>query len=369
MVTEVTKRGQGKEEKMSARIIRFAAIVALSVPGLLAAAVLPSRAQSLVELYDKAKAEGSLVLFVGGPTAPWEARAKQFEQRYPGIKISITGGFSNVLDKQIDQQLKDNKLAVDTAIFQTLDDFVRWKAQGQLLPFKPDGFDAIDASFKDDDGAFLGVMIIAMPYQFNTQLVKSEDVPKSALDFLKPIFRGKVVAAYPADDDATLYLFHSIVQKYGWDYMDKYMANQPNFIQGHLSVQRSISSGQNLVTPDSIFSITEAEKRAGKPVDSHFSSIDPTPIWPLTGAVFKNAPHPNAGRLFLAWLLEKDQQAKVGTWSVRADVPPPTGYKPIFSYPVVNDYRGFLTNAGQIADLRKRFEAYTGPVVNTGGVR
>ena len=49
--------------------------------------------------------------------------------------------------------------------------------------------------------------------------------------------------------------------------------------------------------------------------------------------------------------------------------PPPTGYKPIFSYPVVNDYGGFLTNARQIANLRKRFEAYTGPVVNTGGVR
>jgi ABC-type Fe3+ transport system substrate-binding protein len=353
---------------MSAWTIRLAA-TAVSLVGLLAVAMVPSQAQSLDELHVQAKAEGGLVLYVGGPTAPWEARAKQFEQRYSGIKVSITGGFSNVLDKQIDQQLKENKLAVDTAIFQTLDDFVRWKAEGQLIAFKPNGFDAIDASFKDGEGAFFGVMVIAMPYQYNTQLVKREDVPKSATDFLKPIFRGKVVAAYPADDDATLYLYYTIVQKYGWEYMDKYMANRPNFIQGHLSVQRSISSGQNLVTPDSIFSITEAEKRAGKPVDSYFSTIDPTPIWPLTGAVFKNAPHPNAGKLFLSWLLEKDQQANVGTWSVRSDVPPPTGYKPIFSYPVVNDYRSFLTNAKLISDLRKRFEGYTGPVVNTGGVR
>jgi hypothetical protein len=28
-----------------------------------------------------------------------------------------------------------------------------------------------------------------------------------------------------------------------------------------------------------------------------------------------------------------------------------------------------LANAKQIGDLRKRFEGYTGPVVNTGGVR
>lgn len=37
--------------------------------------------------------------------------------------------------------------------------------------------------------------------------------------------------------------------------------------------------------------------------------------------------------------------------------------------PGVNDYIGFLDNPAQVADLRKRFEAYTGPVVNTGGVR
>ena len=349
--------------------MRFAAMTALALIVAPLAAVLPLQAETLDEVYSKAKSEAHFVLYVGGPTAPWEAKAKQFERRFPGIAVSITGGFSNVLDKRVDQQLKDNKLEVDTAIFQTLNDFVRWKAEGRLLPFRSEGFDAIDASFKDKDAAFAGVMVIAMPYQYNAELVRAEDVPKSALDFLKAQFRGKVVACYPADDDATLYLFHTIVQKYGWDYMDKYMANQPNFIQGHLGVQRSISSGRNLVTPDSIFSITEGEKRAGKSVESHFSLVDPTPIWPLTGAVFKDAPHPNTAKLFLGWLLEKEQQANMDTWSVRADVPPPAHYQPIFTYPIVNDYIGFLRNQAVVADLRKRFEVYTGPVVNAGGVR
>ena len=64
-----------------------------------------------------------------------------------------------------------------------------------------------------------------------------------------------------------------------------------------------------------------------------------------------------------------EQQATTGTWSVRGDVAPPAGYKPIFSYKVVNDYRDFLTNEARIVELRKRFEHYTGPVVNVGGVR
>ncbi len=78
-------------------------IVALA--GLATAPWLCANAETLDELYAKAKPEGNLVLYVGGPTAPWEAMAKQFEQRYPGIKFAISGGFSNVLDKKIDAQI------------------------------------------------------------------------------------------------------------------------------------------------------------------------------------------------------------------------------------------------------------------------
>jgi ABC-type Fe3+ transport system substrate-binding protein len=347
--------------------IRLAAAAALS--GSMAAGALSAHAQSLDELYAKAKTEGAFAFYVGGPTAPWEARAKAFNERYPGIAVSVGGGFSNVLDKKIDAQIAAKKLEVDAAILQTAADFVRWKSEGRLLVFKPGGFDKMDAAFKDTDGAFWATTVNVVPYMYNTEKVAAADVPNSALDFLKPQFQGKMVTPYPADDDVTLWVFYHIVQKYGWSYMDKYMAAKPTFIQGHLGEQRSIGSGQNFVTFDSILDITSELKRQGQPVDSHIPSSDALPIWPLTGAVFKDAPHPNAAKLFLSWLLAPEQQSKLPTWSPRSDVPPPAGYKPIFAYKVANDYRAFLTNQTQIADLRKRFEGYTGPVVNAGGVR
>src|SRR4029077_1767321 len=239
----------------------------LSLLSLAAAALFiytfPARAQGLDAFYDNAKSEGALVLYTGGPTAPWDAAAKVFSAHYPGIAVSVTGGFSNVLDKKIDAQLADGKLAVDFAVFQTLQDFVRWKQQGALLEFKPQGFDKIDPSFKDPGGAFVAIQVNAHTYAYNPNLVKPEDVPRSALDFLNPRFKGKVVSCYPADDDATLYIFYNIVQKYGWSYMDRYMANQPNFIQGHLGVVRSIASGENLVTFDTIATISMDQKNLG----------------------------------------------------------------------------------------------------------
>ncbi len=347
---------------------RFAANAGIALVAGLAAA-LPAHAQSLDDFYAKAKGEGAFAFYVGGPTAPWEARAKVFEERFPGVKVTVGGGFSNVLDKKVDAQLAVGKLEVDAVIFQTAGDFGRWKAEGRLLAFKPNGFDKMDAAFKDADGTFWATSVNVVPYMYNTEKVAAADIPNSALDFLKPQFQGKVVTAYPADDDVTLWVFNHIVQKYGWSYMDKYMAQKPTFIQGHLGEQRSIGSGQNIATFDSILDITDGLKRQGQPVDSHIPTGDALPIWPLLGAIFKDAPHPNAAKLFLSWLLTPEQQAKLPTWSPRSDVPPPAGYKPILSYKVANDYRAFLTDQKKVDELRKKFEGYSGPIVNSGGVR
>src|SRR5258708_21826434 len=99
-------------------------------------------------------------------------------------------------------------------------------------------------------------MGIAMPYMVNTEHVSSADVPDSALDFLKPQFRGKAATPYPADDAATLWLFHHVVRKYGWDLIDKDMLNNPDFIQCPPGQQPSIASGRNTISIASFFNLT-----------------------------------------------------------------------------------------------------------------
>ncbi len=328
-----------------------------------------SQAETMDELYAKAKAEKTLVLYGGGPVAPYERWAKEFESAFPGLTVSVTGGYSNVLDEKIDRQLRDGKLEVDIAVFQTAQDFVAWKRAGVLLPFKVDGFDKIHPSFRDADGAFTVISANTLSYAYNTKLVRPDDVPRSALDFLKPVFRGHAVTAYPADDDATLYVFDTIVRKYGWEFMDKYMATKPNFIQGHLGVLRSVAAGENLVTFDATVSTTGGLKRAGQPIDFAFADSDAVPVFVITAGIFKDAPHPAAAKLYLNWYMAPAQQSRTGVFSPRTDVPPPAGLKPLFEYNVENNYRAFVTDEKRLEELRKRYEAYTGPVKNKGGVK
>ena len=216
------------------------------------------------QLYEKAKAEKSLVFYAGGPTAPYEARIKQFQEKFPGIQVSVAGGFSNVLNERIEQQMAAGKLEVDFAFFQTVQDFVNWKKRDKLLAFKPDGFDQIMPNLRDPDGAYMAFAAVAIAYAYNTKLVRTEDVPKSALDFLKPAFQGKLISVYPHDDDAALYLFHLIVQKYGWSWMDRYMANKPHFVQGHLPVARAIAEGKMAATLDATVTTAERAQARGR---------------------------------------------------------------------------------------------------------
>jgi len=355
----------GKTGGTALRIIACLVLAPALSPAWLEAAA----AETIDQLYQAAKAEKTVVLWGAGPTAGYEAAARAFEQKFPGLTVALTGGFSNVLNARIEEQLKANKVETDILIFQTVQDFVGWNRRGLLMHFKPEGFEAIRAGAKDPDGAWIAVNTNPLFYGINTEHVAPDDVPRSALDFLKPRFRGKLITAYPADDDATLYDFYTIVQKYGWDYMDSYMAQQPKFIQGHLGVARSLGLGESDASFDNSVSSTNAVKREGGKIALAVPSDDPLPVFFTSETILKDAPHPNAARLFVSWFLSQEQQSRTGVYSSRTDLPPPAGLMPLSSYRLAEGYLQFVTNEAQLSELRQRFEKYTGPVTNAGGVR
>ena len=324
----------------------------------LAACAAQARAESLDELYAKAKLEKTLVLYGAGPTGSHDRWIREFEERFPGVAVAFTGGLSNGLNRRIEQQLASGRVETDLAIFQTIQDFGKWKRAGALLAFKPEGFDAIDPAYKDEDGAFTAVSVNTVVYAYNSKLVPATEVPASALDFLKARFQGQLITTDPTEDDAGLAVFTMIVDKYGWSYMDRYMAQEPAFVtSGHAAVSNAIAEGDKLATFDST-STTPRLKAQGKPIEPVFSQADLTPVFLVGAAIFKDAPHPNAAKLYLSWYLAKEQQSRTGTFSPRADVPPPPGMQPLSSYKIDSGYRKLVSDEARLTELRRRFGSY-----------
>jgi ABC-type Fe3+ transport system substrate-binding protein len=334
-----------------------AGLIPVCVSALLAAAA-PAHAQTIDALYDRAKLEKTVALYGAGPSEPFKRWIEDFEKTYPGVTVAFTGGLSNALDKKIAQQLAEKKMEADIGIFQTMQDFVRWKKMGALMLFKPQGFDTIYPAFADEDGAFTAVSVNMIAYAYNTEMVATADVPKSALDFLKPRFRGRLITTDPSDDDAGFMAFYAIVKKYGWEYMDKYLAQRPRFTRdGHAVVSNAIAAGEMLATFDST-STTPRLMREGKPIRLVLSRDDPTPLFLVSGAIFKGAPHPNAAKLFLDWYLAPEQQRRNGAFSARADVPPPQGFEPLSTYTLDRSFRVLHADETRLAELKRRFAGY-----------
>jgi ABC-type Fe3+ transport system substrate-binding protein len=315
-------------------------------------------------LYAAARSEGALTMYTGGASSNSTSLIKAFNERYPGIDVSVIGAYSNVNDVKIDAQLRDRNVSADIVSFQTVQDFVRWNAAGQLLPYRFPGIEMFDPHYMDANGAFTATNLNPLTYAYNTKLVAPADVPRSAFDFLQPKFAGRTITCYPHDDDATLYLFHTLQQKYGWDFIDRYMKSGPAFVEGHAGVVQAIVAGDKSVSFDCSTHMVAEPQAKGQPIAVVFSRADVTPVFYNTTGILKAAPHPNAAKLFTAWYLSREQQIKTGNWSARRDVPPPAGFEPLASYRLANEYRSFVVNAPLIASLRAKYLAYTGPVVN-----
>lgn len=190
--------------------------------------------QTIPDLYQAAIQEGgTLTIYAGGDEKNQQDQTVQaFKAAFPKVNLNVSVDLSKYQDGRIDQELDSGKLNVDLAFLQTLHDFDRWEAQGVLLNYKPVGSDHVATKFKDRDGAYTGLIILSFSNVSSGDQVKAEDAPRDARDYLDPKWKSRIVLTYPNDDDAVLYEFYKIIQKYGWSYMDKLQAQDVKWVRG-----------------------------------------------------------------------------------------------------------------------------------------
>lgn len=320
--------------------------------------------KSLDQLYqDALKEGGQLVVYAGGDTPEQQNGIKEaFEKRFPGMKLDTIVDYSKVHDARLDYQLATHTLKADIAQLQTLQDFPRWKAEKVLMDYKPLGWDKVYPEFKDKDGAWTGVFIDAFSNVVNPSALGDVPAPTKPMDYLNPKLKGKIISTYPNDDDAVLYGYKLAIDAHGWDWLQKLMENQPHFVRGTQAPADEVESGKYAAT----FS-TDGALKADSSAKSAFKLPEKEGFvaWAQRAAIFKEAKHPAAAKLYLSWLLSKDFQENVWyMWSVRTDVAPPAGYKHIWEYPNANlkGFENFMADRAALEQFRSQVRLFVGDV-------
>jgi iron(III) transport system substrate-binding protein len=260
------------------------------------------------QLIEAARKEAKVVLYSAMDLPVGEKLGKAFEAQYPGIAVQIERSGSERLFQRIDQEFASHIRAADVVNSSDASHFITWKRNGWLAPFVTEDIARhFLPEYRDPDGMSATTRIYLSSIAYNTNLVKPDDAPKSFADLLDPKWAGKMVKGHPAYSGTIMTATFQLVREFGWDYYEKLSKQRVMQVQSSTDPPKKLALGERAVMADGNEYNVVLLKEAGQPVEPVYPTEGTPTVSGPTG-IFANAPHPNAARLFQAWLHTRETQ-------------------------------------------------------------
>jgi iron(III) transport system substrate-binding protein len=301
-------------------------------------------------LIDAATKEGAVSYYTSTDLPVAEKVAKAFEAKYPGIKVRTERTGAERVFQRIGQEYSSNIHAVDVVNSSDAAHFIVWKRDGILLPYVPEDVAKYPAEHRDVDGQFASFRVWLSIIAYNTNLVKPEDAPKSFADLLDPKWKGKIVKAHPGYSGTIMTATYQMQRDLGWTFFEQLAKQGIMQVQSSADPPKKLDLGERAVMADgneyNIFQL----KEAGRPVEPVYAS-EGSPLIIGPNGVFKDAPHPNAARLFQSFCLSREAQQLIidvgGLRSVHPDTKDKAGRTPLKDIKTMKDDADAVEQQGE----------------------
>lgn len=180
----------------------------------------------------------------------------------------------------------------------------RLKAAGVLEPYEPKGMQITD-DFKDPDHFYHGHDATVMAMAVNTKLLKEKNLPMPASwrDLTKPIYKGHITAASPAHSGTGVTIFATLVDAFGWSYLDSLHQNIFKYNSSGKAAASQAGLGETVIGLSFDGAIITAV-RENPAVKMVIGELSPNVI--EGGGLVANAPNPKEAKQFLDWLFSAD---------------------------------------------------------------
>lgn len=256
---------------------------------------------------DGAKKEGSLIWYTSTNVEDITRIFAAFAKRYPFIKSEYSNAGSARLFNRILNEQRAGKVFFDLVAVRGVETH-QLIAGGFLQPYLSPEAAAYPAGFKDSRGYWVDYFDSYNVIGYNTKLVPKDQAPKSWDDLLDPRWKGKI-----ALDDEMFSWYAAMSVAWGRERAQRYMralARQDIQLRsGQTLIAQLMGAGEfhlGMVLAHRI----ERMKRQGAPVD-WVTTLDPITVSLHPIALAAKAPHPNAAKLFIDYLLSKEGQQLV----------------------------------------------------------
>ncbi|MBV8394008.1 MAG: extracellular solute-binding protein [Alphaproteobacteria bacterium] len=267
------------------------------------------------KVVEDAKKEGKLTVYTATLGSPWHKAVFQaFEKKY-GIHVEPLEARASEVRERVRIEQAAGRFVGDlhhngsttTALMLKDGNF---QPHGDIPNLKN-----VESTFQLDDTR-VPSEVISYCLLINKAMVKPADEPKGWQDLLDPRWKGKILSDdYRALGGGAVF-FMVMFDKFGQEFHDKLAQQKPVFSRDLAASERRTARGEYpLYIP---FSLQDFNQIKSLPVKA-IVPREGRPYVLFQLSMLKNAPHPNAARLFMDFYLEIEQQL------VLADA----GYNPV----------------------------------------
>jgi iron(III) transport system substrate-binding protein len=273
--------------------------------GFAALAAVPAQAQdgNWDAVITAAKKEGKLLVYNGTNFPIVKRIADKFTAEF-GIQTEVLSARTT----EIRERMRVEQATGRTVASVAYNGFTTLFVQMEEGVFQPHGTLPNGKSVAEPlklNGTMLPIVIGNFVLMYNTNLVKGDDVPKSWQDITHPKWQGKILADDFRAAGAGNVWFEATLNAFGKEFHEKVAAQKPVFSRNFPDSERRVARGEYpLYMP---FNVSEYPTLQGLPVKA---------IVPAEGAAYvafgagllRDAPQPNAGKLFMNYMLSQDAQ-------------------------------------------------------------
>jgi len=310
----------------------------------------------------KAEAEGSVVVYSTDPEDGSEKVLARFHKMFPKIATGYVRLQAGALYAKLLSERQAKSYLVDVVQLSDMSLVLDLQKRGGWMEYRSPEMAHYETDWKSKPEGFwtwgaIGVAAIA----YNPNLVPADQAPKNWLDAIDPRWKDTITskASTSGMEHMTWYLLR---QMYGDDYWKKFAALNPKGFDSYVQQYGRTIDGQDKIIHTAQYSGYLLAKAKGAPIAFVYPPEGLIAVPEGWGAI-KEAPHPEAARLFIDWFLGLPGQNAYGQDlmynSLRTDVtPPPGGVSPAkmkLLYPT--DWDAFIKTHNQFV---KEWDKITG---------
>ncbi len=280
---------------------------------------LPTLVFSDERMLEGAKKEGQLVFYSGIPVPDAQALLSAFEKKYAFIKATFYRATGPALVSRIQTEQRAGHYAWDVMNSTGFEPYVLVE-QGYFGKYDSPERKHFPEGHKDSEGYWTTMYTTPHLVSYNTRLVSAKDLPKDYFDLLDPKWKGQLGL-----DSSDFEWYANLKKTWGRErarkFIDGLRKQNIRLIQGRALLTELLGSGEFAILANNYLQNVVEAKHKGNAVD--FLALDPVIAGAGLVGINKAAPHPNAARLFIDFVLSREGQdliVKTDRSSVRKDV-------------------------------------------------